>query len=279
MNSKYFAHPSRGSESLRAAVERGEVATLEAFMSEHSNLPGPRGNLELIYEFAAEIGKLVLPPAPLVDRIAEMLDGWAGLSLEAAPVNHPKEILPAAAVLAYGQVAAVRPDWWEDEAEKLRKAATNPRWRVREIVAQAVQLMLKADWERAIAMISGWLSENDPLLFRAAVAAIAEPPLLKIAGRGETALKMQVAAIEWLTVQPPATRRDENIRVLRQGLGYTLSVAVVAAPENGFALLEKLASSTDPDVKWIVRQNLTKHRLSPWPEKLAKIKDILQPDS
>jgi hypothetical protein len=38
-------------------------------------------------------------------------------------------------VAAYGEVGAVRPDWWDDEVAKLGVAATDGRWRVREAVA------------------------------------------------------------------------------------------------------------------------------------------------
>jgi hypothetical protein len=56
-------------------------------------------------------------------------------------------------------------------------------------------------------------------------------------------------------------RRAEPFRVLRKGLGYTLSVVVRALPEEGFTLMARLVDSGDPDALWIVRQNLKKKRL------------------
>ena len=121
------------------------------------------------------------PPGPNfpVERLEELLDGWANLDLASAPVNHPREFLPTCAVLSYGQVGVVRPEWWDDEIAKLRRAASSPSWRTREIVAWAIQKLLAADWPRVVAVLEDWLLSDDPLLIRAVVAAVAEPSLLK----------------------------------------------------------------------------------------------------
>jgi hypothetical protein len=50
--------------------------------------------------------------------------------------------------------------------------------------------------------------------------------------------------------------------VLRQALGFTISVVVAA---GDFALLEDMASSGDPDLRWVVRENLKKGCLQRWP--------------
>ena len=56
-------------------------------------------------------------------------------------------------------------------------------------------------------------------------------------------------------------RRDPDFRVLRQALGYCWSVAVAALPEPGKAAMERWCASDDPDVRWIMRENLKKKRL------------------
>ena len=56
-------------------------------------------------------------------------------------------------------------------------------------------------------------------------------------------------------------RRDPDFRVLRQALGYCWSVAVAALPESGKAIMERWCASDDPDVRWIMRENLRKKRL------------------
>jgi hypothetical protein len=228
-------------------------------------------NLALVRAFADVVGEVVAQPAPPVARLEALLDGWAALPLDGAPVNDPREIWPGAAVLAYGQVAVRRSDWWGDEIGKLQRAASDPRWRVRELVATALQRMLAADWPRTLAALQTWLTAGDPLVIRAAVAAVAEPPLLTTPDRGADALAIQVGALAWVGRVPPADRRGEPMRTLRQALGYTISVAVAAAPDAGFAWLEQLAASADPDLQWIVRENLKKARLARWPDRVAAV--------
>jgi hypothetical protein len=262
-------------ENLRALLDQaltGDAAPLEQYLAGRSGLPGPRMNLPLAGALADVVGEVVTRPNPPVARLEALLDGWAALSLAAAPVNDPREIWPAAAVLAYGQVAVQRPDWWEDEISKLHRAARNPRWRVRELVAAALQRMLAADWPRTLAALHTWLADSDPLVIRAAAAAIAEPPLLTTPSRGADALAIQIQAVAWFGNVPASERRNEAVRTLRQALGYTTSVAVAAAPEAGFPWLDHLAASPDPDLRWIVRENLKKTRLARWPDQVAAIK-------
>ncbi len=219
---------------LHQALDKSDTHPLEQYLTEHSALPGPRMNTALVNVFAGLIGELVIQPEmPPIERLEALLDGWAALSLEDAPVNNPREILPAAAVMSYGRVAVVRPDWWDDEVAKLHKAASNRRWRVRELVAAALQRMLVADWERTYQLLVSWLSDDDPLVIRASAAAIAEPPLLVNKTRGENALFIQTKAINWLEKVPLERRREEGVAVLCKALGYTLSVA---SPKNGLTL-------------------------------------------
>ncbi len=276
MAAKQDAHLDDLRKLIPAALGVGDCAALEQYLTEHSALPSPRGNLELLHAFADAIGEIIALPDPPVERIETMLDDWAALSLEAAPVNDPREILPAAAVVAYGQAAASRFDWWDSEMRKLRKAASDPRWRTREMVAAALQRMLGADWEPAYNELTCcWLGDDDPLVIRAAVAAVAEPALLTDSLRGMNALSAQAQAIGWLVRLPLARRREESVRTLRQALGYSVSVAVVPVPEAGFDLLARLAASTDSDLRWILRENLKKSRLKPWADKVETLQASL----
>ncbi len=56
------------------------------------------------------------------------------------------------------------------------------------------------------------------------------------------------------------TKRDE-FKTLRQGLGYCWSVVVAALPAQGKGTMERWLSSTDKDVRWIMKENLKKKRL------------------
>jgi hypothetical protein len=58
------------------------------------------------------------------------------------------------------------------------------------------------------------------------------------------------------------SRKQESFKVLRQGMGYALSVFVSKRPGEGFTLMRKSAAVRDADIAWIVRENLKKKRLT-----------------
>jgi hypothetical protein len=71
-------------------------------------------------------------------------------------------------------------------------------------------------------------------------------------------------------------RRAKPFKTLRKGFGYTISVLVQAQPEAGFAWLNRLADARDPDVRWIVRQNLKKNRLTHnFPDQVAQLTESI----
>src|SRR5690554_3408443 len=106
--------------SLLAAVLEGQPPDdLEQHLMDKSQLPGPRMNLTLVSAFADVVGEAAHRPDWQCSALEALLDRWAALSLTEAPVNHPREILPSSAVLAYGQVAVSRPGWWDDEMAKI----------------------------------------------------------------------------------------------------------------------------------------------------------------
>lgn len=48
---------------------------------------------------------------------------------------------------------------------------------------------------------------------------------------------------------------------MRQALGYAWSVVIVGDPIRGWPRFQIWAASADPDVRWIVTENLKKNRL------------------
>jgi hypothetical protein len=70
-------------------------------------------------------------------------------------------------------------------------------------------------------------------------------------------------------------RKHNDVRTLRQGLGYTLSVVAAAAPEKGFALMRECAGWGDSDMNWVLRENLKKKRLAKFTEHAEKVSRLL----
>jgi hypothetical protein len=103
-------------------------------------------------------------------------------------------------------------------------------------------------------------SEGSPLEGRAAMAALCEPRLL----HGQRAVARTLAILDRLTrsVGDAADATAADVRVLRQALGYGWSVAIAADVTLGLPAFEPWIADPDPDVRWIVRENLAKARLA-----------------
>ena len=210
-----------------------------AFLRAHSGLPGPRGNLELA-QAAADMG-------------AEAdFRTWIEVGSGDGPTD---EFLAVCGVVGLGRLLA---EGRLQAAEELRAHASDPRWRMREGVAMALQRVGDADTSRLFEIVAGW-SADRPYVQRAAVAGVAEPRLLRAPEAAAKAVAVVESVMESLAASEE--RRSEESRTLRQALGYCWSVVIVAAPDVGKPLFERWAAHSDPDVGWIVNENLKKSRL------------------
>jgi hypothetical protein len=152
----------------------------------------------------------------------------------------------------------------EPALQTLRELADDPRWRMREGVCFGLQRLIPVYPDVALTALAGWIPDGSWLELRAAAAGVAEPPLLKNHDVALAALHLHERILD--RVLQAHDRKSESFRTLRKGLGYTLSVIVQAIPEEGFPWLAKIIDTSDPDVLWIVRQNLKKKRLlKPFP--------------
>jgi HEAT repeat protein len=140
--------------------------------------------------------------------------------------------------------------------------ATDSRWRVREGVAMALQRLGDADLPRMLDLVADWTRDTHPLVQRAAIAGVCEPRLLKTPQAAARAIETCEVATRSLASRPPSERKDDAVRSLRQALGYCWSVAVAADPAAGLPHFQALAAADDPDVGWIMRENLKKSRLA-----------------
>src|SRR5258708_2871887 len=116
---------------MAPALRSGDRSALERYFVERAKLSRTYANLPLAQTFADISGEMALDGSP----VQELLDAWAGLDERSVPVDDDREILPVAGVLAYGQLAAVCPERWDALVGKLHRAASDGRWRIREMVA------------------------------------------------------------------------------------------------------------------------------------------------
>jgi hypothetical protein len=218
-------------EQYRAELR--QLTEWEAYLKKNSGLPGARANLEL------------------VEAVGEEADSERLWRLSASS----DEFLALCGTAGLGHLAVSDPvpvmSW-------LRELASDPRRRVREGVAIALQHIGRYSMPRLLAEMEKWSTEG-PYVQCAAVAGLCEPSLLK-----EPEHVVRVLAILDRTTKSMAAssaRKSEGFRVLRQALGYCWTVAAAALPEAGRPLMEKWLKSPDKDVAWVMRSNLSKARI------------------
>jgi hypothetical protein len=257
--SKKEAYKRELAPLLAALRESDESEALSNYLLAHSNLPGPRGNLELAAAFAALAAEQVLEAPESVWRCCVRL---MGLCVEEAPVNDPREFLAFCGTQAIGAIGSVSSYHFHEAIARLHAAATDPRWRIREAVAMGLQCLLAKERERTLAELAAWLQPGAWLAMRAVAAGVADPPLLRDTQTARAALTLHRKIFEELQTAGPQERASAAFKTLKQGLGYSLSVAVAALPSEGFAYLHQLAGSLDRDVQRILDENLKKARLT-----------------
>jgi hypothetical protein len=219
-----------------------KLSEWEPYLLAESGLPGPRGNIELAQAVADEGDERLFLRLLTFDAAV-------------APTNTPQEFLAFCGVVGLGQWVA---EGRYDLLPALRQHANDPRWRMREGVAMALQRWGQVDMDGLLSEMALW-SRGSFLEQRAAAAALCEPALLRDPAHVERTLQILDAIT--ITVSQAEDRRSEGFQALRKGLAYCWSVAVAALPDVGKPMMERWLVSDDRDVRWIMRQNLAKQRL------------------
>jgi hypothetical protein len=261
-------------DTLLPLVERalnGQPGFLEFYLRNQSRLPGPRANIDLAQDLSNHLAFLV-PDLPEEMRV---LLNYLVRDEERVVTNTPDEFIVMCGVLGFGACAAAMPAWREEVCSRIERYAQNHAWRVRESAAMALQKLLTVAPDETLLWLMELLDRGDCLQMRACLAAVSEPALLNSAHSITSALLMQRVALEYLHNLPPSERKRADVRVLRQALGYTLSVVTAANPEDGFALMCEIATWNDFDINWVLRENLKKRRLARFRTYAEKVNDLL----
>lgn len=214
----------------------------EPYLLAESGLPGPRGNLEL-----AQAAALEIDPA--------QVHAFLSIPISQAPENTPQVFLVFCGVLGLGRLIAAGD---RAQLKHLRPYASDPRWRIREAVAIALQSVGDSDIQLLLREARRW-SSGSWYEKRAAAAGLAEPRLLAAPTTAAALLEMLESITE--SMARAEDRKSEAFKTLRQGMGYCWSVAVVAHPALGKRLMQKWLKTADSDVRWLMKENLKKNRL------------------
>lgn len=213
-----------------------------AFIKAQSNLPGPRGNLELS-EAVANQGDLAI---------------FTNLLAQDGPLvqeNTPEVFVVFCGLVGLGTLMGKGDLTW---LETMKRYANDSRWRLREGSAIALQKMGMANMPALLNSLHTW-STGTRLEQRAVVAALCEPVLLK----DPAIVQAVLVELDIITdsLVGAADRSTDNFRSLRQTLGYGWSVAAEACFNCALPYLDKWCTHTDQDVRWVIRENLGKKRL------------------
>jgi hypothetical protein len=226
-----------------------------SYLVKNSGLPGPRGNIELA-QAVADLGT------------AELFQRYLDLDDSKTASDSEKEYLVFCGVLGLGRLAA---EGTRGYLDTLKRYASDPRWRIREAVAMALQRIGLVDMNLLLRTARKWIS-GGWLEQRAAAAGLCEPALLH--DREHAAQALEVLHAITARMAKATDRRTDAFRALRKGMGYCWSVAVAASPREGKKRMERWMDSADADVAWVMKENLGKNRMvrmdPGWVEKWIK---------
>ncbi len=217
------------------------------YLLDNSHLPGPRGNLSLLYDFSRNASE---------DQIGKCLE-----YIQPDVSNSPEEFAAMCGVLSYSlyhgdDLALVIPF--------LKETANHGSWRIREAAAMAIQEISENRLPEVIGALRP-LIKGSMLERRAVVAGLCEPKLLN-----DSKTNREILGILGELTRPFShdERLDEGSTALKKALGYGWSVVICKEPEAGKSAFEQLLDLPGKHMRWIIRENLKKNRLikldSPW---------------
>ena len=210
------------------------------YLLENSKLPGPRGNLELLYSFSQEADR-----ATSQKCLAYIKEDTA---------NSPEEFVGMCGIVSY---AVLNKDNVEETIKYLSKYASHGSWRIREAVAIGIQEIAEKKMELVLKSLEPWARGN-ALEKRAVVAALCEPKLLSDQKVNQQILKILETITQCFASLDKLTEEE---KILRKSLGYGWSVLIVALPEAGKKSFQAYLKNKNKHINWIVKENLKKNRL------------------
>lgn len=215
-----------------------DKAKLEKFIVNNSNLPGPRGNLELAFAFSE------------VCDDPDNLQDWLNITEDRADVNDPRSFLPFCAAVCLGRIYTRKKN--RKIITILKRLANDGRWRMREAVAFGFQIIGENNFGELRDIFSDWIEKSNNLEKRAILVSLAHPPFLN-EDNAEFCFEISDIVLNHMD-------REHNFDVLRKGLEFTISVFAAANPKLGFRFIKKWIGK-EKIIDKIMKENLKKNRL------------------
>lgn len=224
-----------------------DVTQLFDYCCEHSNLPGPRGNLELVESFYQY--QLIHDRPWTFSDLLWLID-------HSSTDQDPMTMAVATGLVAISTYAQSQP---KDTALVLYKAMSDMRWRIRELVCEAYKKIGLINPLQLIDFFEQLPRPLNGLHYRAMIVTFAHPELLRMEGIKQAALTTLENAIKYYLEEVGAIM--EGKEVLEKGLAFAPSVIIASYPEEGFALMNQY-SGCHPKLDKLWNENLKKKRLT-----------------
>jgi hypothetical protein len=253
-------------------LQEKSASKLIHYLENNSSLPGRRANLELAKAFTNAVEEL----SPIHhSSLTELIHKFCAINSVDAPTNSSKEFIPFCGTWALGIIGSKDEQNLKRSMRILNRMAMDSRWRVREATAKGISLLLKKNSPLTLRILDEWIKMENWLVHRAIAAGLASPSALKDRAVANKALELHETIFNFILSNP--NNRNDNFKILRKGLAYTLSVIIVEVPDEGFTLLRSLTNTEDKDIRWIIRENLKKNRLTkPFKAKVQQVQALLK---
>ncbi len=239
------------------------VEGIRRFLSDNSNLPGPRANITL----ARTLSELMSRDWETDNSfMKDCLDDWS---------QGNDEYLRFCRNFVLGYIMAEYPEEWPWATRLLYEDNFNNLWRPREAVTLGVAEALRRRTTLTLSLLDDWNRNEDLVVLRNTLMILADPEVLpksretRDALRGYTVKAMKI-------VKDHSTPMPNGLSLLKKTLRFTISVGAVHDP----SMMEKLEEWVDSGAReWrsILKSNLKKNRLTKrHPEKTRELLSRLE---
>jgi|GEM_PF-1640777 len=229
---------------------------IKDYLINNSNLPGPAVNLSLSYAFADLIKDIEYSQG-----MYNIITDWL-VNYDEVDVNEPKIIIPVSVIQALGEIFnKISINQIKNEIiDRFKYYSNDKRWRIREAVCFALQRIGENDFNAINKIFLRWINNASLLEQRAIIVSLAHYPILN--KKDNILFSLEISEVILNNILKYEDKKNEDFRIIKKALSFTLSVYVSKLPDDGFKLLEKWAKVDDKDIKDIIKSNLKKSRLS-----------------
>ncbi len=253
---------------LSGFIASGNTTDLLGYLTAEGGLPG--ADPELTGAFTGVVREFAAADPDDRRLLWDLCIMLADIPPEGAPASDLHELLISCGIRGIGTIGSLSPACAEPALTRLAEASADPRQRIREAAGMGVRDILSRQRDTVIPELARWVEGGSWLTMRAAIMGIVEPDLLGEPDIPTAAFHLHRKVL--IRIYTARERQSEAFGALRMTLGSTLAPVIAALPGIGFEYLRQLATLDDPDIRWIVRENLRESGLQKrYPETVRHI--------